>query len=152
MRTEQQHLDLVLLHHLVPLQLVLDLLVSLLPLLIFSAHSATHLGGFLSIRICITRKGGVIIGGVGGSRLESANERENVSVRKRRIGCSEMRNADEAQRRTNAERPLGGGGAVSGRGGQGARRPVVATAATATLSGEGARSTVVTTGRKIDVF
>lgn len=58
--TEQKHLDLVLLHHLVPLELVLDLLISRLPLLILSAHSTTHFGGFFfwSIRICITRKGG----------------------------------------------------------------------------------------------
>jgi hypothetical protein len=41
--TEKEHLDLVPLHHLVALQLVLNLLMSGLPLLLFCAHSATHL-------------------------------------------------------------------------------------------------------------
>lgn len=43
--TEQQHLDLITLRHLVTFQLILDLLIPLLPLLLFSAHSTTHLGG-----------------------------------------------------------------------------------------------------------
>jgi hypothetical protein len=42
--TEKQHLDLVALHHLVALELVLNLLVPLLPLLLLCAHSATHGG------------------------------------------------------------------------------------------------------------
>jgi hypothetical protein len=42
--TEQEHLDLVALHHLVALELVLDLLISLLSLLLLCAHSATHDG------------------------------------------------------------------------------------------------------------
>lgn len=42
--TEQQHLDLVALHHLVALELVLNLLVPLLPLLLLCAHAATHDG------------------------------------------------------------------------------------------------------------
>lgn len=41
-RTEQQHLDLVPLHHPVLLQLVLNLLVPLLSLLLLGTHSATH--------------------------------------------------------------------------------------------------------------
>lgn len=45
-RTKEQHLDLVALHHLVPLELVLNLLVSLLPLLLFCAHPTTHDGGW----------------------------------------------------------------------------------------------------------
>jgi hypothetical protein len=40
--TEQEHLDLVALHHLVALELVLNLLVPLLALLLLCAHSATH--------------------------------------------------------------------------------------------------------------
>jgi len=47
--TQKQHLDLVPLHHLIPLQLVLDLLISLLPLLLLCAHSATHCGGLVVI-------------------------------------------------------------------------------------------------------
>ena len=43
-RTQQEHLDFVSLHHLVPLQLVLNLLISSLPLLIFRAHSTPHFG------------------------------------------------------------------------------------------------------------
>jgi hypothetical protein len=43
--TEKQHLDLVALHHLVALELVLNLLVPRLPLLILGTHSATHDGG-----------------------------------------------------------------------------------------------------------
>jgi hypothetical protein len=35
------------LHHLVALELVLNLLVPRLPLLVLSAHSATHFGGFV---------------------------------------------------------------------------------------------------------
>jgi hypothetical protein len=42
--TEKQHLDLVALHHFVALELVLNLLVPLLPLLLLCAHSATHGG------------------------------------------------------------------------------------------------------------
>lgn len=42
-RTQEQHLDLIALHHLVPLKLVLNLLVAGLALLLLSAHSATHL-------------------------------------------------------------------------------------------------------------
>ncbi len=41
--TKQEHLDLITLQHLVTLQLILDLLVPLLPLLLFGAHSTTHL-------------------------------------------------------------------------------------------------------------
>jgi hypothetical protein len=40
--TEQEHLDLVALHHLVALELVLNLLIPLLALLLLCAHSATH--------------------------------------------------------------------------------------------------------------
>lgn len=43
--TEEQHFDLVALHHLVALELVLNLLVPLLALLLLCAHSATHDGG-----------------------------------------------------------------------------------------------------------
>jgi hypothetical protein len=42
--TKQEHLDLVALHHLVTLELVLNLLISLLSLLLLCAHSATHGG------------------------------------------------------------------------------------------------------------
>jgi hypothetical protein len=52
--TEQQHLDLVALHHLVALELVLNLLVPLLPLLLFCAHSATHDGEWM---VCVLGKG-----------------------------------------------------------------------------------------------
>lgn len=41
--TQKKHLDLVALHHLIPLQLILDLLVAGLALLLLRAHSATHL-------------------------------------------------------------------------------------------------------------
>lgn len=41
-RTEQKHLDLITLQHLVALELVLNLLVPLLALLLFCAHSTTH--------------------------------------------------------------------------------------------------------------
>lgn len=47
--TEQQHLDLVSLHHLVALELVLDLLVTGLALLLLCAHSATHRDGSLAL-------------------------------------------------------------------------------------------------------
>jgi hypothetical protein len=40
--TEKKHLDLVSLHHLIPLELVLNLLVPGLALLLLCAHSATH--------------------------------------------------------------------------------------------------------------
>ena len=43
--TKEQHLDLIALHHLVALELVLNLLVPLLALLLLCAHSATHDGG-----------------------------------------------------------------------------------------------------------
>ena len=43
--TEKKHLDLISLHHLVPLQLILNLLVPHLPLLLLCAHTATHLDG-----------------------------------------------------------------------------------------------------------
>lgn len=43
--TEQQHLNLIPLQHLVALELVLNLLVPRLPLLILSAHATTHDGG-----------------------------------------------------------------------------------------------------------
>jgi hypothetical protein len=42
--TEEQHLDLVALHHLVALELVLNLLIALLALLLLCAHAATHGG------------------------------------------------------------------------------------------------------------
>lgn len=44
-RTEQEHLDLVSLHHAILLQLVLNLLVPLLALLVFGAHTTTHFCG-----------------------------------------------------------------------------------------------------------
>lgn len=47
--TQQEHLDLVSLHHLVALELVLNLLVTGLALLVLSAHSATHFGGSLAV-------------------------------------------------------------------------------------------------------
>lgn len=40
--TQKQHLDLIALHHLVTLELVLNLLIARLPLLILGTHSATH--------------------------------------------------------------------------------------------------------------
>ena len=43
--TQQEHLDFVSLHHLVALELVLNLLVAGLALLVLGAHSATHFGG-----------------------------------------------------------------------------------------------------------
>ena len=43
--TQQQHLDLVAKRQLISFQLILNLLVPLLPLLIFRTHSTTHLGG-----------------------------------------------------------------------------------------------------------
>lgn len=45
--TEQKHLDLIALKHLIPLQLVLDLLIPGLALLLLSAHTTTHLGCLL---------------------------------------------------------------------------------------------------------
>lgn len=42
--TEQKHLDLIALHHAVFLQLVLNLLIALLPLLLLCAHTTTHFG------------------------------------------------------------------------------------------------------------
>ena len=42
--TQKQHLDLVALHHLVPLELILNLLVPGLALLVLGRHSATHVG------------------------------------------------------------------------------------------------------------
>jgi hypothetical protein len=53
--TEQQHLDLASLRHAILLQLVLNLLVSLLALLVLGAHTTTHLGGrciVWSIKVC----------------------------------------------------------------------------------------------------
>ena len=49
-QTQKKHLDLVPLHHLIPLQLILNLLVAGLALLILCAHSTTHLDGFMSNR------------------------------------------------------------------------------------------------------
>jgi len=46
-RTQEKHLDLVALQHLVSLQLVLDLLIAELPLLLLGAHATTHLGRVL---------------------------------------------------------------------------------------------------------
>ena len=43
--TKQKHLDLVALHHAVLLQLILNLLIALLPLLLLGAHTTTHFGG-----------------------------------------------------------------------------------------------------------
>lgn len=43
--TEKQHLDLIPLHHLVALELVLDLLVTGLPFLVLGTHATTHYGG-----------------------------------------------------------------------------------------------------------
>lgn len=43
--TEQEHLDLISLHHAILLELVLNLLISRLSLLLLCAHTATHLGG-----------------------------------------------------------------------------------------------------------
>ena len=60
-------------------------------------------------------------------------------------GVSGSRSSDEAQRRTDAGKPIGAG-VPCRNGGSSARRPVVATAATATTpSGEGTRSAAVTT-------
>lgn len=41
--TKKEHLDLISLHHLVPFQLILNLLIPHLPLLLLCAHTATHL-------------------------------------------------------------------------------------------------------------
>jgi hypothetical protein len=49
--TEKKHLNLIPLHHLISLQLILDLLVPGLALLLLCAHTATHLAGFLCIRL-----------------------------------------------------------------------------------------------------
>lgn len=43
--TQQQHLDLIALHHSVPTELVLDLLVPGATLLLLGTHSAAHLAG-----------------------------------------------------------------------------------------------------------
>jgi hypothetical protein len=48
--TEKKHLDLIPLHHFISLQLVLDLLVPGLALLLFCAHTTTHLAGLLCVR------------------------------------------------------------------------------------------------------
>ena len=48
--TKQQHLDLVPLHHLVALQLVLNLVVSGLAIPLLRAHSATHFAGVSGFR------------------------------------------------------------------------------------------------------
>ena len=45
--TEQQHLDLIPLHHLVALQLILNLVVSGLAILLLCAHTTTHFDGVL---------------------------------------------------------------------------------------------------------
>lgn len=44
MHTKQQHFDLVPLHHLIPLELIFDLLIPSLSLLILGTHSTPHLG------------------------------------------------------------------------------------------------------------
>lgn len=43
--TQKEHLDLISLHHLVALELILNLLVAGLALLVLSTHSTTHFGG-----------------------------------------------------------------------------------------------------------
>jgi hypothetical protein len=48
--TQKKHLNLVSLHHLVPLQLVLNLFVTGLALLLLGAHSTTHLDGYRLLR------------------------------------------------------------------------------------------------------
>jgi hypothetical protein len=48
--TEKKHLDLVPLHHFISLQLVFYLLVPGLALLLFCAHTATHLADLLYVR------------------------------------------------------------------------------------------------------
>lgn len=55
-RTEQQHLYLVSLHHAVLLQLVFNLLVSLLSLLILGTHAAAHLEGLCVVSITVCRR------------------------------------------------------------------------------------------------
>ena len=47
--TEQEHFNFISLHHLIPLELVLNLLVAGLALLILGTHSTTHFGGFLKV-------------------------------------------------------------------------------------------------------
>ena len=42
--TQQEHFNLISLRHLVALQLILDLLIPLLPLLLLCAHSTAHFG------------------------------------------------------------------------------------------------------------
>jgi hypothetical protein len=48
--TEKKHLNLISLHHLISLQLVLDLLIPGLALLFFCAHTTTHFAGLLCVR------------------------------------------------------------------------------------------------------
>lgn len=45
MLTKKKHLDLVPLRQLIALQLILDLLIPLFPLLLLCTHPTTHLGG-----------------------------------------------------------------------------------------------------------
>ena len=54
--TKQEHLDLIALHHLVALELVINLLVAGLPLLVLSTHSTTHFGGFSVVRLLDEKK------------------------------------------------------------------------------------------------
>lgn len=54
--TQQEHLDFVSLHHLVALELVLNLLVAGLALLVLGTHSATHFGGsVVAVVLCKRR-------------------------------------------------------------------------------------------------
>jgi hypothetical protein len=49
--TEKKHFDLVPLRHLISLQLILDLLIPGLALLLFCAHTTTHLGVWLLVAL-----------------------------------------------------------------------------------------------------
>lgn len=57
--TKQEHLDLVTLQHLVTLQLIFDLLISLLPLLLLCAHSTTHFDVVALFVLILVLVGGV---------------------------------------------------------------------------------------------
>lgn len=56
MPTQQEHLDFVSLHHLVALELVLNLLVAGLALLVLGTHSATHFGGSVVAVVLFKRR------------------------------------------------------------------------------------------------
>lgn len=79
--TQQEHLDLVALHHLVPLQLVLDLLVTGLALLLLGTHSATHRGDTVALASRDSGVGGRIGSGMGMVPVVVKSRRASVEAK-----------------------------------------------------------------------